>query len=83
MNTKFAIIHFNGATLGKGATEFFCANRQVLPSKDGLAMLSCFENVIRRFFYDRNKIIALLLCQLLLRQDGFIIPIEKSAFLTV
>jgi len=83
MKTKFAKIHFNEATFGKRATEFFCANRQILSSKDGFAMLSCFENVILIALYDWNKIISLLLRQLLQRQDSFIIPIEKSAFLTV
>ena len=82
MKTKFAKIHFNEATLDKRATEFFCANHQILSSKGGFAIFSCFENVILVALYDRDKII-LLICQILQRRDSFIIPIEKSAFLTV
>lgn len=80
--TIFAKKYFNKATLEKQATESFCAKHQILSSKDYFAMLSCFEKMIRRAFSGWNKTISLPMCQQLERQNSFVIPIEKSTFLT-
>lgn len=76
----FAKTHFNKAMLEEQVAGSFCANQQILSSRDYPVMLSCFENMIRKAFYNRNKIISLLMCQQLQRQDNFIIPIGRSVF---
>ena len=80
--TIFAKSHFDKTTLEKEASESFCTNQQILPSKVYSAMLWCFEKMIYREFTDHIEKISLFIYKQPERESSFKIPIEKSAFLT-
>ena len=80
--TIFGKSHFDKITLEKQAAESFCANHLILPFKVCSAILWCFEKMIYREFSGWIKAIILYISKQPEREFGFIIPIEKSAFLT-